>query len=523
MVYVSTTAYNAEKTLRRCMDSVLGQTYHDFVYYVCDNGSTDCTGQIIREYAERDPRVRPFSNRKNNVWDPECLEYTEFRCQLKDEDRICILDADDEYLPAFLEEMLAFLNLYRLDVAVCGSAFLRASDGRLIQNRALPQERLLLDPLDFAELFPVYHQFMRTMWGKLYTGKAARHMFTIQTMPDAFKNLTYGGDTLSVFSILRHVQRVGIAPHVLHRYYVSNKSGSYHWNPKRISSDQILYNDAIDFLTAFGPVSARNRNFLQAVYSNAVSDTTGVIQNAALSPADKLREYHTIASHPITLATYRECTDESAERSRTNLLVRALEAGAALGKQDESDLRTAMQLLLPRCGRAVSAANAGLFLEDRQLLQMLLRDDADAVLNILLERLRSNQGIKKYALPETVQALAADDPLLCRINDAVFLRKYGELYEKVWKGERLDALDGMAGLLMDGKVSGGRETFLELFISLAAMENQIPAFIIGKMQLADLYFRQNRREECRSIILDLTEMGVENDELSSLRQELEAQ
>ena len=88
------------------------------------------------------------------------------------------------------------------------------------------------------------------------------------------------------------------------------------------------------------------------------------------------------------------------------------------------------------------------------------------------------------------------------------------------KGERLD---GMAGFLMDGKVSGGRETFLELFISLAAMENQIPAFIIGKMQLADLYFRQNRREECRSIILDLTKMRVENDELSSLRQELEAQ
>lgn len=522
-VYISTTAYNAEKTICRCIDSVLGQTHGDFIYYICDNGSTDKTRQVLEIYAQKDPRIRVFSNFKNNVWRPESLEYAEFRRKLSCDDYICTLDSDDEYAPTFLEDTLAFLQTHQLDVAVCGSAFIDASSGQLSGNRVLPSELLLLNPADFAEMFPVYHQFMRTLWGKLYTGEAARHMNTIQTMPEVIKSLPYGGDTLSVFSVLRHVGRVGISPQVLHRYYVSQKSSSYQYDPKRFFSDVYLYNDAIDFLTAFGPVSARNRNFLQAVYSNAVSDTTGVIQNAALSPADKLREYHTIASHPITLATYRECTDESAERSRTNLLVRALEAGAALGKQDDSDLRAAMQLLLPRCGQAVSAANAGLFLEDRQLLQMLLRDDADAVLNILLERLRSNQGVKKYALPETVQALAADNPLLCRINDAVFLRKYGELYEKVWKGERLDALDGMAGLLMDGKVSGGRETFLELFISLAAMENQIPAFIIGKMQLADLYFRQNRREECRSIILDLTEMGVENDELSSLRQELEAQ
>lgn len=514
LISVYCQVYNTPKEyLIRCIKSVLEQTYRNIEFYILDNGCTDDSAVTIKRYAQTDPRIFFQSDTVNRSGWREIEFMPFFKGKY-----YAHIDADDWWDPDYLERLLSFAEIQALDMACTGCVFhdMRA---RTQSNRCLA-DQVVLTRSQYPDTFPLYHAFLRTIWGKLIRMDTLRRS-NFKACLEA--QLVYGTDTLISFALLRSSQRIGIDASACYHYRIHFKSKSYQYTPQRFASDVYLYNDAIDFLTAFGPVSARNRNFLQAVYSNAVSDTTGVIQNAALSPADKLREYHTIASHPITLATYRECTDESAERSRANLLVRALEAGAALGKQDDSDLRAAMQLLLPRCGQAVSAANAGLFLEDRQLLQMLLRDDADAVLNILLERLRSNQGVKKYALPETVQALAADDPLLCRINDAVFLRKYGKLYEKVWKGERLDALDGMAGLLMDGKVSGGRETFLELFISLAAMENQIPAFIIGKMQLADLYFRQNRREECRSIILDLTEMGVENDELSSLRQELEAQ
>jgi glycosyltransferase involved in cell wall biosynthesis len=43
-----TQAYNAEKTLRRAVDSILAQTYTNFVYYIVDNGSTDGTGEMIQ-------------------------------------------------------------------------------------------------------------------------------------------------------------------------------------------------------------------------------------------------------------------------------------------------------------------------------------------------------------------------------------------------------------------------------------------------------------------------------------------
>ena len=69
MIYFTTKAYNAEATMGRAIESVLSQSYGDFIYYVCDNGSNDATGDIIREYAKKDKRVIPLVNKKNQVWD----------------------------------------------------------------------------------------------------------------------------------------------------------------------------------------------------------------------------------------------------------------------------------------------------------------------------------------------------------------------------------------------------------------------------------------------------------------------
>lgn len=49
--------YNGERYLREAIDSILAQTFEDFVLVVSDNASTDRTPDIVREYAAADPRV----------------------------------------------------------------------------------------------------------------------------------------------------------------------------------------------------------------------------------------------------------------------------------------------------------------------------------------------------------------------------------------------------------------------------------------------------------------------------------
>lgn len=59
--------YNAEKYLRECLDSVLAQTFQDFEVLLINDGSTDNSGQICDEYAEKDKRIKVFHKENGGV------------------------------------------------------------------------------------------------------------------------------------------------------------------------------------------------------------------------------------------------------------------------------------------------------------------------------------------------------------------------------------------------------------------------------------------------------------------------
>lgn len=59
--------YNTEKYIRRCIDSVIAQSYSDWELILVDDGSTDGSGEICDEYAEKDERIRVFHKANGGV------------------------------------------------------------------------------------------------------------------------------------------------------------------------------------------------------------------------------------------------------------------------------------------------------------------------------------------------------------------------------------------------------------------------------------------------------------------------
>lgn len=57
MISVIVPVYNAEKTLRRCVESILSQTDQDFELLLVNDGSTDSSEAICNEYVEKKRRV----------------------------------------------------------------------------------------------------------------------------------------------------------------------------------------------------------------------------------------------------------------------------------------------------------------------------------------------------------------------------------------------------------------------------------------------------------------------------------
>lgn len=305
-VYIRTNANNAEKTIRRAIESVLSQTYGNFLYFIDDNGSTDGTRKIIEEYATKDERIVPFFNKINNVFEDEYIKknFCELTESIADDDFFCYLDADDEYDSTFLYDMLNFMYDNSLDIACCGSRMLSVEHNNSLTGvRCLKNNLILQNNDDFEKFFPVYHQFARTVWGKVYKGFTLRGR-TFYDNPEDFTYPSYGSDTINTLKAFSKANRVGILARTLHNYYISKKSVSYKLDPKRVVSDQLLHEFSIEYLSKFGSVSKQNMDFLYNVYFNAIKDTIMVILHSKENCQVKLNALSEIFSCPITKETF---------------------------------------------------------------------------------------------------------------------------------------------------------------------------------------------------------------------------
>jgi len=283
-VIIFTVAYNAEKTMARTIESVLSQTCGDFTYYVVNNGSLDTTGTIIKAYADKDQRIKVLSNAVNHVWEQGNNLSHDIFPKYDDSHFFCVLDADDEYKPDFIEKMLKFMRENQLDIAACGNDFISVSSGMTLGVRGLDRD-LILEGESFGTQFPIYHEFMRTVWGKFYSLPVMR-----EYEADNPEGIWYGSDTLITQGAFRRARRVGILAGSLHKYYINPQSVSYAIiDAKRIRGDRVMFDAAKEFLIAkVGHVSPGNEHFLYSVYLNAIKDTLQVLLKAEIPDAEKM-------------------------------------------------------------------------------------------------------------------------------------------------------------------------------------------------------------------------------------------
>lgn len=128
MISVLMLTYDREELVGRAIESILAQTYRDFEFIIVDNGSSDRSGEIAREYAARDPRIRVIHREKGNIGagrntalDAAKGEYLTF------------IDDDDWAEPDFLEFLLHLLEEEQADVSICGATD-KAFDEKLVMT-----------------------------------------------------------------------------------------------------------------------------------------------------------------------------------------------------------------------------------------------------------------------------------------------------------------------------------------------------------------------------------------------------
>ena len=117
--------YNTESYIADCLASIHGQTFQDFEAIIVDDGSTDGSASIAKEFAKEDPRFRIVSQENKGL-----SEARNAGIEVAEGDWITFVDSDDMLAPNFLQALFNAAMQTGADIACSAKHFF--GEGNLV-------------------------------------------------------------------------------------------------------------------------------------------------------------------------------------------------------------------------------------------------------------------------------------------------------------------------------------------------------------------------------------------------------
>ncbi|MGM9594487.1 MAG: glycosyltransferase family 2 protein [Candidatus Onthomonas sp.] len=118
--------YNVEPYLRKCVDSILAQTYQNLEIILVDDGSPDSCGAICDEYAKKDSRVTVIHKSNGGLSDARNAGLDVITGNY-----VAFVDSDDWIEAQMYEKLLGYLKHFNADIALGGVADEWEHDGTI--------------------------------------------------------------------------------------------------------------------------------------------------------------------------------------------------------------------------------------------------------------------------------------------------------------------------------------------------------------------------------------------------------
>jgi len=114
LVSVIIPVFNVAPYLEEALNSVLHQTYPNLEIIIIDDGSTDGSGGICDEFAQKDERIRIIHQENRGLSSARNVGL-----DLMTGDAVAFLDSDDAFDPSFVTTMVEAMDLEKTDVVIC--------------------------------------------------------------------------------------------------------------------------------------------------------------------------------------------------------------------------------------------------------------------------------------------------------------------------------------------------------------------------------------------------------------------
>lgn len=521
-IIVYTMGYNCEKTMKKTIDSVLNQSFSDFEYHFENNGSTDNTSGILKQYKEKDSRIIIHEREKNHTITGEIVPLFSFLEKASSEqitDYITFIDADDWWEPDYLERMVSFLESNDLDLAVTGTVayFEDTKTSRVLRKL---DEPLILTQKEFADLYPQLWTYPSTNWGCLFKTDIYKNVDPIKS----FERVnSYGSDTALTLEYIKNCKKIGIDNSALYNYRIYPQSISFTYDLKRFQSNIGSYELMKDFLIKNGVYDSSKQEWLYLFHLSSLTSTLDTLVRSEFEPKEKFKECQKILTNDLTKTALSK--DIQPVKEKFNILVRQLlnqNTMHLIGTKEEHLVTELINEFLVNCKDVFDPQLMPLFIKEPTMWDAFIRDEAEEMLNVTLDLIDKNPKYRReYNLPEVVKKLIPEGTPVSEIKDEKFFNLYAGICKLVLDLQNTEALEKMTEILFSGNELNCAEDFLNLYVTLAALENHVEAFLFGNIQKAYLFIDEKRLDEAKQIVNDLVEMGAdETDDVVELQKML---
>lgn len=152
--------YNVEKYLKRCVESILKQTYQNIEVILVDDGSSDGSGKICDQFAERDDRIKVIHKKNGGMSDARNAGL-----DMATGEYIAFVDSDDWISSVMFERLYAALKKHGTELVVCEPIYAYET---YIDEQQLSGKSFELNKREAMELLIEDRKFRSVVWNKLY-------------------------------------------------------------------------------------------------------------------------------------------------------------------------------------------------------------------------------------------------------------------------------------------------------------------------------------------------------------------
>lgn len=265
--------YNSESYIKECLQSLIKQTLKDIEIIIINDGSTDKSNEIIKEFALKDKRIKYISRENKGVGitrnEGVAMSVGEY---------IGFVDSDDTIEIDMFKKMYKTAILCNADIVECGNKVIK--DGVNILKYKSEQPEVLETNInsDLNSFIKIYYygnkKYGNHVWGKLYKSKI------IKDNNIKFGNLRdmTGEDLFFGVTILPYVDKIVFLNDKFYNYNIRENSIMNSYN-SQIAVKTIAFMEEIETYGMKNNLSGMFDKFLASYVYNLCVATTRVFLN----------------------------------------------------------------------------------------------------------------------------------------------------------------------------------------------------------------------------------------------------